>query len=398
MQPWIMFFSKLLNVAAIYSIFAECLSIPQQNYKNTFAVRRSTPRSSLISGPVPVLSSHGKFRKSLPDNASTTAATSTGTIVLSPTDDDHDYLTPIAIGGQTFNVLFDTGSEFLWVFSSEIGTSNHEEYDPSKSTTSKAAGSKWEVCYDGGRCVIGDLYTDTVSVGGITVDGQAVGAATQLNSVDFLNDGFDGVFGLSLHQKTFGKVPETTFLDHIEAKLPAPLFTVDLKKGKPGSCDFGFVDESKYTGDVIYVPVDDSQGDWAFDVTGYTVGTGSHHATSVRVIADTGTAFVFVPQSIVDDYYAAIPGAFFDSEESLYALPCDSNAPSITFDIGAFKAVLPGSFIASARTDDNPSNCLGGIQTGRQSDFILGSLFLKSQFVVFKGGNDPSIGFAAKPL
>lgn len=153
-----------------------------------------------------------------------------------------------------------------------------------------------------------------------------------------------------------GKIPKTTFLDHIEAKLPAPLFSVDLKKGKPGSCDFGFVDESKHTGDVNYVPVDDSQGDWAFEVSGYTIGTGSPRAISISVIADTGTALVFVPQSIVDDYYAGIPGAFFDPAENLYALPCDNNAPSITFDIGTYKAVLPGSFIASARTDDNPSS------------------------------------------
>lgn len=92
-----------------------------------------------------------------------------------------------------------------WVFSSGIDSSNHEGYDPSKSTTSKAAGSKWEVCYDGGRCVIGDLYSDTVSVGGITIDGQAVGVATQINNADFLNEGFDGVFGLSLHQKSSGE-------------------------------------------------------------------------------------------------------------------------------------------------------------------------------------------------
>lgn len=104
------------------------------------------------------------------------------------------------------------------------------------------------------------------------------------------------------------------------------------------------------------MPVDSSQGDWTFDIQGYTVGTGSSRAMSVSVIADTGTAFVFLPQSIVDAYYAAIPGSFFDPVETLYAFPCGSTPPSITFDIGTYKAVLPGSFIESVPTDDNPAS------------------------------------------
>ena len=145
-------------------------------------------------------------------------------------------------------------------------------------------------------------------------------------------------------------------MDNVEASLPAPLFTIDLKKGRPGSCDFGYIDESKFTGDITYVPVDSSQGDWTFDVQGYAIGTGSPSAVSISVIADTGTAFVFVTQSIVDAYYAAVPGSFYDPVETLYAFPCGSTPPSITFHIGTYKAVLPGSFIESVPTDDNPAS------------------------------------------
>lgn len=153
-----------------------------------------------------------------------------------------------------------------------------------------------------------------------------------------------------------GKVPNSTFLDNIEAELPSPLFTVDLKKGKPGSCDFGFVDESKFIGKITYVPVDSSQGDWVFDVNGYTIGTGSPSSISINAIADTGTTFAFLPPSIVDAFYAAVPGAFFDSNENLYAFACGSTLPSITFDIGTYKAVLPGSFIESVPTNDNSTS------------------------------------------
>ena len=50
--------------------------------------------------------------------------------------------------------------------------------------------------------------------------------------------------------------PQTTFVDTAvnEGLLPANLFTVDLKKGAPGSYDFGFIDSTKLTGSITYVP------------------------------------------------------------------------------------------------------------------------------------------------
>jgi aspergillopepsin I len=50
--------------------------------------------------------------------------------------------------------------------------------------------------------------------------------------------------------------PQTTFFDTAinEGVLEAPVFTADLKKGAPGSYDFGFIDLSKYYGDITWVP------------------------------------------------------------------------------------------------------------------------------------------------
>lgn len=98
-----MFFSKLFNAAAAYIMLAAILSIAQQDIKKKFAVRRITPRSPLKFEPAPVLSAYN----------TNPAATSNGTVILTPTDFDHGYLTPITIGGQIFNVAFDTGSNFL---------------------------------------------------------------------------------------------------------------------------------------------------------------------------------------------------------------------------------------------------------------------------------------------
>jgi aspergillopepsin I len=48
----------------------------------------------------------------------------------------------------------------------------------------------------------------------------------------------------------------TTFFQNAIALgvLQEPVFTADLKKGAPGSYDFGFIDPTKYNGDITYVP------------------------------------------------------------------------------------------------------------------------------------------------
>lgn len=142
----------------------------------------------------------------------------------------------------------------------------------------------------------------------------------------------------------FSEVPQyTTFFDDIKSTLSAPLFTADLKKGIPGSYDFGFIDDSKYTGDITYVPVNTRQGYWGFTLDGYAIGTENSNSIPVDVIADTGTTLIYLPEKIVKAYYRDVPSAFYNSTDAGYIFPCDTTLPSITFTIGNYKAVVPGS-------------------------------------------------------
>ncbi len=181
--------------------------------------------------------------------------------------------------------------------------------------------------------------------------------------------------------------------------LSNPLFTVDLRKGAPGTYDFGFVDDAKHTGAVTYVNVDSSQGFWTFTSSGYAIGGGALSRSSIRGIADTGTTLLYLPDSIVNSYYRTVQGAKNDQQQGGYTYPCAANLPNISFKIGSYTAVVPGNYITYAPVDASGRTCFGGLQSSTGIGInIFGDIFLKSQFVVFQGGSSPRLGFASKDL
>jgi hypothetical protein len=167
-----------------------------------------------------------------------------------------------------------------------------------------------------------------------------------------------------------------------------------------GNYNFGFVDQTEFTGNINFVPVNASQGFWAFQSEGFSVGDGQAQDFSHQAIADTGTTLMLVQDQMVEAYYAQVPSAQNNAQVGGFVFDCNEELPSLTANIGGFQAVIPGSIIkfAPADTDsfDTATSCFGGIQSNTGLPFaIYGDIFLKAAFTVFDGGN-MRIGFAAK--
>lgn len=303
-----------------------------------------------------------------------------------------------------------------WVFSTELPSSEqsgHTLYNPT--TSGKVdSGETWSISYGDGSSASGNVYIDTVVVGGTTVTSQAVEAAETV-SAEFESDtASDGLLGLAFDSiNTASPNQVATFFENAIPTLAAPLFTANLKKGEPGNYNFGYIDSSEYTGSITYVPVNTANGFWEFTGSGYAVGSGTFVTSSIDAIADTGTTLLYLPAAAVRAYYAKVSGATNSASQGGYIFPCSATLPSITLGIGSYRAVVPGSYINYApatgsgkfspcicyRTyPDNCTECFGGIQSDAGIGFaIYGDIFLKSQFVVFSGASTPEIGFAAKP-
>lgn len=107
---------------------------------------------------------------------------------------------------------------------------------------------------------------------------------------------------------------------------------------------------------------------------------------------------MLVTNDIAAAYYAKVPNSKMDDIQGGFVYPCNQTVPDFSVHIGDYKATVPGEFITFAPVDNANTTCYGGVQGSSSLGFsIYGATFLKSQWVLFDGGNK-RIGFAPKPL
>ncbi|MCJ1350788.1 MAG: Type I transmembrane sorting receptor [Icmadophila ericetorum] len=366
-----------------------------------------------MSGQKAMLKVYKKYGKSIPARIKA-GTSSNGSVTATPSKGDQEYDAQVVIGGQTFNLDFDTGSSDLWVYSTELDPTSqagHSVYNPANSTTSEQIDdATWSITYGDASTASGDVYTDTVTIGGVTVAKQAVELASNV-STEFLSDfSNDGLVGLAFDNlNNVQPNPVKTFFTNLAPTLSLPLFTANLNHKTPGSYDFGFIDPSKYTGSLTTLPADSSKGFWGINCTGYQIGGDGTALKNITVdgIVDTGTTLLLVPQQYVDGYYAQVPGAKNDPSSGGYIFPCSTQLPTLHLGFGDYVAHITSALLNFGPLDsNNPSgSCFGSFQTlnlpggvAGSPSAIFGDVFLKSTFVVFTAppNGTATLGFAQK--
>ncbi|KAI1420479.1 aspartic peptidase domain-containing protein [Xylaria sp. FL1777] len=374
----------------------------------SFTVNQVANAAFKPHGPFQLAKAYNKYGAKMPEglaktvakyNAAKKAKRDSGSAKTTPEQYDIQYLTPVDIGtpAQTLNLDFDSGSSDLWVFSTDTPSASvngQTQYDPSSSSSSKEVqGAKWSISYGDGSSSSGSVYHDVVNVGGVSFDSQGVESASKVSDQFAQDSNNDGLLGLAFSTlNTVTPTPEKTFFDNILDNLDVAAFTADLKYHTAGTYDFGVVDDSKYTGDISYVDVDNSQGFWGF--------TADINGQSVDGIADTGTTLALFPGDVVSAYYKQVDGAEEDQQQGGYVFPCDADLPDLTFTPGDAKITIPGQYINYAPADESGSTCFGGIQSSEDVGVnIYGDIALKAAFVVFDMSTDsPRLGWANKDL
>lgn len=318
-----------------------------------------------------------------------------GSVTVVPNDPGVTYLTPTIIGNQTFNLIYDTGSADLWVFGNETSSmhgSGKTYYFPS-SSAQLLPNYNWTIKYSGGSSANGIVYTDVVKAGPVVAEKQAVEVATYVPS-DIDSDGLMGLsFGIINQVKP---VQQTTFFETLAPTLKKKVFAANLRPEGNGTWDFGYLDKSKYTGDITYTPVVGNMKHWTIAVGEYGAGDKTFGTATIgNTTVDSGSPLIYLPDQVVADYYSQVP----DYELTLggsNTFPCNATLPDLTFKIEDQTFSVPGKHLNFAVNDPIKKRCAGvivGKRTLRNS--IFGSIWMKNFYVVHSMEESiPKLGLA----
>jgi hypothetical protein len=300
------------------------------------------------------------------DNSTAPAAATNGTgsafgsVAATPEPGDVEYLSPVNIGGQTITLDFDSGSSDLWVFNSQLpaaSTTNHMVFDITKSTTFKMMdGASYSVSYGDGSGSAGNVGTDTVNIGGVTVTSQAVELPTAVSASFVQDTASNGLLGLAFSKlNTVKPTQQKTFFDNAIPTLQTPVFTADLRHAVPGAYEFGTIDSTKFNGTMQWAPINTTNGFWQFSSQSASLGAaGAVQLPGGQAIADTGTTLMLMDPSIVNAYYSQVTGAANDAQAGGVTFPCSATLPDMAVDIGGqFMATVRGSDINFAPVDQS---------------------------------------------
>jgi len=321
-----------------------------------------------------------------------------GSIVINDYENSQ-YYGSITLGtpGQTFDVIFDTGSSDLWVASAQCDSScgRHAKYDSTKSSTYVKNGTVFNIEYGSGP-VSGFESQDSMNMGGLVVPNQIFAEVTDASGLGaaFMLGKFDGILGLAFPVLSVNKVP-TAFQNLVEQGLVSTAqfaFYLGNSGTDRGELTLGGTDSAHYTGDITWVNLlaatywEITLGQLNVDGTNY-IGT-----EGAKAIVDSGTSILTGPSDVVKQIATQLGAKEIIAGE--YMMACNYRKPNIDFTIdGKVYSLSPEDYLIP-----DGDLCLLGIMgldipspTGPL--FILGDVFMRKYYTVFDYENK-RVGFA----
>ncbi|XP_075404152.1 pepsin A [Tenrec ecaudatus] len=313
---------------------------------------------------------------------------------------DMEYFGTIAIGTppQEFTVIFDTGSSNLWVpsiYCSSPACSNHNRFNPQKSSTYQATSQTVSIAYGTGS-MTGILGYDTVQVAGIADTNQIFGLSQTEPGSFLYYSPFDGILGLAY--PNIASSGATPVFDNMwnQGLVPQDLFSVYLSANdQSGSVVmFGGIDSSYYTGNLNWVPLS-SEGYWQITVDSITMNGESIACNGgCQAIVDTGTSLLSGPSNAITNIQSYIGASQNSNGQMVVSCSAINNLPNIVFTINGVQYPLP----PSAYILQSQQGCISGFQgmnipTASGELWILGDVFIRQYFAVFDRANN-QVGLA----
>jgi len=302
---------------------------------------------------------------------------------------------PIKIGGQEFQVIFDTGSANVWVPGKACGFFTcwtHPRYDEAKSKTYEKDGREYKVQYGSGP-VEGIFSKDTVTLGGIDVKGQLFAEVSKVSfgplNIAFAAGKFDGLLGLGFKSISQYQIP-TPFEAMIDQKLiDEPVFAFYLQQdaSKQGELLFGGIDKSHYTGELVDVPLT-SETYWEVSLDAMDFGGKPVISSAQKAIIDSGTSLIAGPKEQVAALATQVGATSVLGKE--YVVDCSkkSSLPDLKVTLGGKQFTLTSNDYILQISNQCLFAFMGiDVPPPHGPLWIMGDVFMRKYYCVFDYGN-----------
>ncbi|KAI5922243.1 aspartic peptidase domain-containing protein [Camillea tinctor] len=318
----------------------------------------------------------------------------------------------IGTPAQSIRMHLDTGSSDLWVNTpdSDLCSSRSQPcsfagtYTANDSSTYEYVGSWFNISYVDGSGASGDYVSDTITIGGSTIDrlqfgigyestsGQGIlGIGYAVNEVQVGRAGLEAYENLPMRMVSTGAIQRNAY----------SLWLNDLD-ANTGSILFGGVDTEQYTGTLMTLPIQADGGVYSeFLITLTALHIGDTEIASnqaLAVLLDSGSSLTYLPDTIAESIYEQVDAQYVESDGAAY-VPCSLadntttlsftfSDPVISVDMNELVLDLVTTSGQRPTFSNGVTACLFGIAPAGSGTNVLGDTFLRSAYVVYDLDNN----------
>jgi len=250
------------------------------------------------------------------------------------------YFITVDIGtpAQQFNVVPDTGSSNLWVYSSKcksVPCLTHSTYNASKSSTYTADGAAFDIEYGSGG-VHGYVSHDVAGFGGVYAN-MGLGEVKTVSGATFYISQMDGIIGLGYDTISVNNLP--TWLESTDLADKSFGFYLHNNPDQSYMTVPGFETEG-YTLKGVHNVIEQTY--WNLNLVSMTGPNGVVDTTGYKAAIDSGTSLIIGSATLIDPLIAgivvdqtcagidALPNITFRFDETDYVLTAADYVVQVT--------------------------------------------------------------------
>lgn len=313
---------------------------------------------------------------------------------------DEAYYVNVTINSNDYPVLIDTGSPYLWIYSSDCTDDSCKGKKLFDATGAEKINGTFALSYDSG-IASGSIFEEKIIIAGYKTDNFEFGVANEVPSL-FESYDFSGVLGLPADNiSSTGLVNAVSFLAE-NGEIDSSKFTICMGEYESDSFNSGLLflgstKDSLHIGDIYTSPIIQDSNHWEFQMDSIYVNDYQITFDSISIndittdisrigLLDSGTTSLVLPLDDATIIHSFFPNSITDGEN--YAILCNS---TLIFDFeisGKNWSLTPEMYLGNEYSSSSDLNgyCISNIQglnSTSSGTWILGILFMQNKYVEF---------------